>query len=227
MSSWAHALDSRDHAPVRPFSNRMLEANNVECMRGDRRLFSNLNFSVEPGACLQLTGPNGSGKTSLLRIICGLLTPAQGEIRWQGANIRSLGEEFFEAVTYIGHRNGLKEELSSLENLRISTGMAGIKASREDCNNALRKMGLERREDLPVRLLSEGQRRRAAIARLLISKSALWLLDEIFTSLDSSAVALVKTLTEAHLSKGGIAIIATHQQLELSAGLVQRLDLAS
>ncbi|MGH9958447.1 MAG: cytochrome c biogenesis heme-transporting ATPase CcmA [Pyrinomonadaceae bacterium] len=205
----------------------MLEANNLECMRGDRRLFSNLNFSVGPGTCLQLTGPNGSGKTSLLRIICRLLTPVQGEIRWRGANIRSLGEEFFEAVTYIGHRNGLKEELSSLENLRVAIGMAGIKASREDCNNALREMGLARREDLPVRLLSEGQRRRSAMARLLISKSALWLLDEIFTSLDSSAVASVTTLIEAHLSQGGIAIIATHQQLDLSAGLVQRLDLAS
>ena len=103
----------------------MLEVVNLACVRGDRRLFSGMNFSVSPGTFVQVTGPNGSGKTSLLRMLCGLLTAEHGEIRWQGANIRALGEEYFSALTYIGHRNGLKEELTSLENLRISSALAG------------------------------------------------------------------------------------------------------
>ncbi|HYN25390.1 MAG TPA: cytochrome c biogenesis heme-transporting ATPase CcmA [Pyrinomonadaceae bacterium] len=205
----------------------MLEADYLECMRGDRRLFSNLKFSLQPGTLLQLTGPNGSGKTSLLRMICGLLAPTQGEIRWLGANIRSLGEEYFAALTYIGHRNGLKEELSPMENLRISNGLAGIAVSQHDCQGMLQTMGLAGRENLPARLLSEGQRRRSALARLLAGRTALWLLDEVFTSLDSTAVALVKRLIEGHLGSGGMAILATHHELDLSADSYQRLDLAS
>lgn len=205
----------------------MLEVNNLECMRGHRTLFSNLNFSVQPGTFLQLTGLNGSGKTSLLRLICGLLAPTQGEIRWQGANIRSLGEEYFAALTYIGHRNGLKEELSPLENLRITNGLAGVHVSLRGCQGILQTMGLAGRENLPARVLSEGQRRRSALARLLVGTSALWLLDEVFTSLDSTAVALVKRLVEGHLSSGGLAIIATHQELDIRAGSFQRLELAS
>ncbi len=205
----------------------MLEVNNLECIRGARTLFSNLNFSVQPGTFLQLTGPNGSGKTSLLRMICGLLAPTQGEIRWQGANIRALGEEYFSALTYIGHRNGLKEELSPLENLRISNGLAGVHVSLRGCRGILQTMGLAGQENLRARLLSEGQRRRSALARLLVRKSAMWLLDEVFTSLDSTAVALVKSLVEGHLSSGGMAIVATHQELDIRAGSFRRLELAS
>jgi heme exporter protein A len=205
----------------------MLEAENLECTRGDRRLFSDLSFSLPPGTVLQLTGPNGSGKTSLLRMICGLLPPTQGRIRWQGSNIRSLGDEYLASLTYLGHRNGLKEELSSTENLRIASGLAGLEVTRETCQDVLAAMGLAGRDQLPVRLLSEGQKRRAALARLMICGTALWLLDEVFTALDRSAVALVSNLIENHLHRGGMAIIATHQELNLSAGSFQRLELAS
>ena len=205
----------------------MLAAVNVGCVRGDRRLFSNINFSVEPGSLIQLTGANGSGKTSLLRIVCGLLTAAEGEIGGPGTNIRELGEEFSRSISYVAHRNGIKEELNAVENLRISNGLAGVSLPRAKATAALDRIGLSGRETLPARLLSEGQQRRVALARLLTSPAKLWVLDEVLTSLDQSAVALTKSLIGEHLQNGGMAIIATHQELDLSAGSLQRLELAS
>ena len=205
----------------------MLLALDVGCVRGDRLLFRNINFSLEPGSLLQLTGPNGSGKTSLLRIICGLLAATEGEIRWQGANIRSLGEDYSKSLSYVGHRNGVKEELTAIENLRFANGLLGISLTAAAAKNALEKVGLTGRDKLPARLLSEGQRRRVALARLINSSAKLWILDEVLTSLDRSAVAIIKSLIGDHLQNGGMAIIATHQELDLSAGSLQRLELAS
>jgi len=205
----------------------ILEVSNLGCVRGERTLFSDLNFSLSPGKAIQLTGPNGSGKTSLLRIVCGLLAPVTGEVRWQGANIRALGEEYSRSLSYIGHRNGIKEELNATENLRIASGLAGLPLTTAAANAALERIGLAKREKLPTRLLSEGQQRRVALARLLTSRTKLWVLDEILTSLDRSAVALIQSLIGEHLQNGGLAIIATHQELDLSAGSLQRLELAS
>src|SRR5437667_5011201 len=140
----------------------MLEVKNLGCMRGDRRLFRNLNFSVSPGSVVQLEGANGSGKTSLLRIVCGLVHPAEGEVRWRGDDIKKISEEYFAAIRYIGHRNGAKEELTSIENLRISSGLEGKPLSQNEARDILRRVGLAGREELPVRLLSEGQKRRSA-----------------------------------------------------------------
>jgi len=205
----------------------MLEAINLGCIRGERRLFQDVNFSLEPGTFLQLQGPNGSGKTSLLRIICGLLAQVEGEIRWQGENIRSLGEDFFTAVTYLGHRNGVKDELTALENLRVSNALNGVEISVNKARSVLKQMGLGGRELLPARLLSEGQRRRVALARLVVCNTSVWLLDEVLTSLDKTATLLVKSLIEEHLTNGGIAVVATHQELGLSAASIQRLELAT
>jgi heme exporter protein A len=196
-------------------------------VRGERLLFSGVSFSLMPGGFLQLTGPNGSGKTSLLRIVCGLMAPERGEIRWQGAQIRSLAEEYSRSITYIGHRNAVKEELSSLENLRISSGLAGLRLSRAQAEEALSRMGLAGRENLPARFLSEGQRRRSALARLITSSTVLWVLDEVLASLDHAAVTLIEAIIGEHLSKGGMAIVATHQELHISAGSFQRLELVS
>ena len=196
-------------------------------MRGDRRLFSGLNFSLSPGTFAQLTGPNGSGKTSLLRILCGLLTPAEGEVLWKNTDIRSLGEEYFTEATYLGHRHGIKDELTCGENLRISNALNGVEISEERIRSVLATMGLAGREHLPARLLSEGQRRRVALGRLIVCNTTLWLLDEVFTSLDKNAIGLIRSLIEEHLAKGGIAIVATHQELNLTAASVQRLELAT
>jgi heme exporter protein A len=196
-------------------------------VRGDRRLFADLNFSAPAGTLVQVTGPNGCGKTSLLRMICGLLEPAAGKIVWQGENIRTLGEEYFTSLTFLGHRNGVKDELSAIENLRVSSGLNGIEISRQTAVEILREMGLGGRESLSARLLSEGQRRRLALARLAVCNTALWVLDEVLTSLDKAAVTLVTSMIEKHLGNGGLAIVATHQELELNTGSLQRIELAS
>ncbi|HEX5889687.1 MAG TPA: cytochrome c biogenesis heme-transporting ATPase CcmA [Pyrinomonadaceae bacterium] len=205
----------------------MLEVSKLGCVRGDRRLFRGLDLSLSPGTFVQLTGPNGSGKTSLLRILCGLLAPAEGEIKWQGANIRALGEEYVTAVTYLGHRPGVKDELTALENLRISNALNGVEVSHDSAVDALQRMGLAGREHLPARYLSEGQRRRVALARLLVCNTRLWLLDEVMTSLDKGAVGLVRSLIENHVNSGGIAIVATHQELGLPPGVTRRLELTT
>lgn len=204
----------------------ILEGDNLRCVRGERPLFSNVSFSLMPGGFLQVTGPNGSGKTSLLRIICGLLPPEKGEIRWQGANIRTLGEEYSRSLTYVGHRNGVKEELSSLENLNISSGLSGTALTREQAQFSLSEVGLGGRENLPARFLSEGQRRRLALARLINGGTTLWVLDEVLASLDAAAVRMIQASIEGHLDKGGMAVIATHQELKVSASSFQRLELS-
>ncbi len=199
----------------------------MECVRGDRRLFRDVNFSLAPGTLVQLTGANGSGKTSLLRILAGLMTPERGKINWQGKDIRALAEDYCRDLTYIGHRNGVKEELSSVENLLIASGVAGSECSNAEAVNALQHMGLAGREYLPARLLSEGQRRRSALARLLTGDTTLWLLDEVFASLDEAARALVESVISEHLAKGGIAIVATHQELHIGNGVFRHLELGS
>jgi heme exporter protein A len=204
----------------------MLEAVNLGCTRGDRRLFKGLNFSAEPGELIELRGANGSGKTSLLRILAGLATPAEGEVRWQGESIRSLGEVYSGAVAYLAHQNGVKDELSAMENLRISMGVAGNALSKSEAQEILEKVGLSRQQNLPARSLSAGQRRRVALARLLTSKAPLWILDEVLTSLDDTAIELSRGFIGDHLKAGGLAVIATHQNLDLVAARSQRIELS-
>jgi heme exporter protein A len=203
----------------------MLKALNLGCVRGDRRLFKGLNFELNTGELIELRGPNGTGKTSLLRILCGLAAPAEGEVRWQDQNIRALAEEYHSEIAYLAHQNGVKDELNALENLRISNALGGDPLRREEAQEFLVKVGLANYWHLPARLLSAGQRRRIGLARLSASKAKLWLLDEVLASLDDAAIELTREVVTDHLDGGGMAIIATHQELGLAAG--QRLDLGS
>ena len=204
---------------------QMLEAVDLSCARGERQLFSGLNFSLRAGNALQAFGPNGCGKTSLLRIICGLLSPVGGEVRWDGTNIRRLGEEYCGVIAYVAHQTVVKDELNPLENLRISSGVAGHVLSKPEAQVILERIGLGRQQHLPARLLSAGQRRRLALSRLLASRARLWILDEPLASLDDAGVTLACNLIDEHVSNGGMAIIATHQEMNLSAGQMQRIEL--
>src|SRR5258707_5544460 len=201
----------------------MLEAVNLSCARGERRLFSGLSFSLAAGSFLQAFGPNGSGKTSLLRIVCGLMAPAAGDVRWDGTNIRRLGEEYCAQVAYVAHQNGVKDELDPVENLRISSGVAGNALSKREAQAVLERVGLSRQKHLPARLLSAGQRRRLALSRLLASQARPWILDEPLASLDDDGAILARTLISDHLSNDGMAIIATPQERRVPGGHMQRI----
>jgi heme exporter protein A len=206
--------------------SRTLEANALECVRGERKLFQNLSFSLEPGELLEVSGPNGSGKTSLLRMLCGLLSPTSGEILWEGTNIQKLKEEYFKELAYLGHLSGVKAELSLSENLRISGGLAGLPPSVEKTHAALKRMGLDESTMSSAKTLSQGQQRRLALARLLVSDKALWVLDEPLTALDRGGAGLVQSVLEDHLKGGGIIVLTTHQPLEVLAGKTARIHLA-
>jgi len=200
----------------------MLEISDLCCVRGDHRLFSGLGFSLSAGELMQVQGPNGSGKTSLLRALCGFSMPESGKIHWKGKDIRELSEEYFGDLVYLGHHNAIKDELNALENLRINAGMAGKMVDDKDALAALRRMGLRGKELLPVKVLSQGQRRRVALARLLVSDAPLWVLDEPLTALDVGAVDMMQELIGEHLSKQGMAIFTTHQPLAV-AGVETRI----
>lgn len=205
----------------------MLEAIGLECVRGDRRLFKDLSFVLEPGRLLQVLGSNGSGKTSLLRMLCGLMAPVRGEVRWDGVGIRQLDEEYPATLTYLGHLNGVKDEFTALENLRISSALNGAEVTERAAMSALEKMGLGGREMLPAKVLSQGQRRRVALARLLVSQARLWLLDEPLAALDKAAVVFVESLLEAHLEQGGLVVLTTHQDLQRVGAAAQRIELGA
>ncbi|MBP1152455.1 MULTISPECIES: cytochrome c biogenesis heme-transporting ATPase CcmA [Methylocaldum] len=198
-----------------------LQARGLECVRSDSLLFSDLNLSVRAGQVLQIEGPNGSGKTSLLRILAGLTPPSDGEVLWRGENIARRRSAFLSEVAYLGHQLGLKAELSVEENLRLSLALNGLSFSHESLAEALRTVGLTGREDTPARALSAGQRQRIALARLIMSSAKLWILDEPFTALDVGGVSLVETLLEAHLSCGGLAVLTSHQTVRIDRRLVK------
>jgi heme exporter protein A len=195
----------------------MLETHDLACLRGDRRLFRGLNLAVAPGQLLRVEGANGAGKTSLLRLLAGLALPAAGEVHWAGQTIRRQRDVYAQALLYLGHLGGLKDELTAAENLQIETdltGTPGVDAARIAA--ALAGWGLERQARLPLRVLSAGQRRRAALARLQLSDAVLWILDEPFNALDVDAVAHLGRQIEAHLARGGLAVVTSHMDLPIA-----------
>ena len=204
----------------------MLEVTDLACARGEHQLFASLSFAMSEGELLQVQGANGSGKTTLLRTLCGFIQPLTGGIRWKGQSIHALDEEYFADIVYLGHLNAIKDELNALENLRISCVLAGDSVSDSVAIAALRRMGLRGRETFPVKVLSQGQRRRVALARLLVSRAPLWILDEPLTALDVDAVSLMQEVIGEHLAKRGMVIFTTHQTLQVSGVETRRLLLS-
>lgn len=205
----------------------MLEAKNLECTRGDHRLFSDLSLALSPGEVLHVQGRNGTGKSTLLRTLCGLFTPSKGEVSWNGMAISALREIFHKEVLYIGHKPGIKDDLTALENLRAASLLDGDSVSKEQLWQALEKMGLRGFEDLPSKHLSQGQRRRVALARLLVSKARLWVLDEPFSALDSAAVAVLQTVIGSHIHSDGMVVLTTHQEVTLTQATSKQLRLGT
>ncbi len=193
----------------------MLEAKDLACERGGARIFAGLQFSIGSGALLRVRGPNGSGKTSLLRILAGLTEPAAGAVRWRE---RERGEEFRREMLFIGHASGLSDDPTVLENLGFVFRFFGIRADEHKTKEALELFGLERVAHMPARFLSQGQRRRAALARLALSTDVpLWLLDEPFAALDAEAVEQLGRIATAHLAQGGLVVLTSHQEVPIAA----------
>ncbi len=206
-------------------SDPALTIDALSCVRGDRVLFEDLSFGVSAGELLHLKGPNGCGKTTLLRALAGLLLPESGEIRWQGGDIRRLREEYARHLLYLGHLNGIKGDLTAAENLRIAATLDGFKISESSAWEILGEIGLRGYEDLPSKHLSQGQKRRVALARLFANDARVWILDEPFTALDVSAVQLLQEVIHRHVSNGGITIITTHQEVAMIGEQTRTIEL--
>lgn len=206
-------------------SGHILEFSNLEVQRGDRVLFTGLSGGVSAQEILYVEGENGSGKSTLLRCLSSLYTPDAGEISWNGEGIRRLGEEYRKELLYLGHLNGIKGNLTPLENLRFLCAVDGEFQSASTIEESLGKLGLAGYEDVPCRSLSQGQKRRVALTRLLLSKAKLWVLDEPFVALDVAAVSLLQNIISRHLDSGGLAIITTHQETPLTSASVRKVRL--
>ena len=196
----------------------MLHGINLSCVRGERTLFSGLDLEVGAGEWLHVRGANGSGKTSLLRLLAGLSHPAAGEIRWNGAPIAQAAQDYRRSLLFLGHHAAVKDELTGAENLALAAQLDGTDLPEAEMLTALRRFGLKGREQLPVRFLSAGQKRRVLLARLVTRKAKLWVLDEPFTALDTKAVDMLGDLVAGHLAEGGMAVITSHQAVPLAGG---------
>ncbi len=206
----------------------MLDVSGLECIRGGRRLFRGLSFRLTDGELLHVQGDNGSGKTSLLRLLCGLLPAAAGEIRWRGVPIARLGVDFRRELCLIGHRDALKNELTPLENVRMAAHLAGIRLDEAAARDALAQLGLTgETEEIPCGRLSQGQRRRVALARLACARQPLWLLDEPFAALDAAATGCVAALIGRHVRCGGVVVLTTHQTVDMPVTAARRLTLGA
>lgn len=198
----------------------MLEVTELACLRGDRLLFADVNLSVSPGELVRIGGPNGVGKTSLLRLLCGLSMPEHGQVSWKGRRIDRDRDAFHKDMLYLGHAAALNDLLTPLENLRFASATHGHGADEARCDAALDRIGLTLQRDLPAKVLSQGQRRRVGLARLYLSEDVpLWILDEPFVALDVDAVRDLAAWLDAHCARGGMVVMTTHQDVPFQTPL--------
>lgn len=201
-----------------------LQLDNLACTRGSRQLFGGLSLTVKPGELLRVRGANGAGKTSLLRMLCGLLLPTSGQVLWHGKPLSAQRDRLGQDLMYLGHAAALKDELSPLENLFDACALGGHIPTLTAALAALEGAGLRSHARTPARRLSQGQRRRSALARLALSQNApLWILDEPFNALDIAANAWLTGLIEGHLKNAGMVVLTSHQDMPIAAA--NQLDL--
>jgi len=200
--------------------NLRMQVEKLACSRGGRQLFNNLSVEVNPGELLRVRGANGAGKTSLLRMLCGLMEPTEGQVLWRGQKVTDLREEFGHELIYLGHAAALKDDLSPIENLLVACTLARQNASFQEARRALLDAGLRGHEHTLTRRLSQGQRKRSALARLVLANTTyplipLWVLDEPFNSLDSAATDWLVGLMQVHLQRAGMVVLTSHQSVPL------------
>jgi heme exporter protein A len=188
----------------------------VHVWRGDRHVLKGVSLDVRPGELMHVSGPNGTGKTTLLRVVSGLLRPENGSVAWQGRSIAASAAEYQSVLAYASHEPALKSDLTALENLRFTVGLKRRVTSAE-LRSSLERTGVAGCADLHARVLSAGQRRRVAMARVLAFRAALWLLDEPFTNLDASGSSLLSALLAEHVKEGGVALVVAHHDLNVAA----------
>ncbi|WP_315917398.1 cytochrome c biogenesis heme-transporting ATPase CcmA [Vibrio fluvialis] len=191
----------------------MLEVKNLTAIRDERVLFEGLSFTIQSGELVQIEGRNGTGKTTLLRIVTGLGDRDDGEIHWNNVNIEADRDSYHQELLFLGHQTGVKRELTALENLRFYQAAHAVGTQEEDLYQALTQVGLAGREDVPVAQLSAGQQRRVALARLWLSRQKLWILDEPLTAIDKQGVKVLEALFLQHAEQGGIVVLTTHQDM--------------
>lgn len=203
-----------------------LRARQLACVRGTRKLFDSVAIELSAGDALRVTGANGRGKSSLLRILCGLALPEEGQVFWQGCDIREVRSEFARVLVYLGHAAAIKADLSAVENVLAAAALAGTPVKARTAYRALETAGLDAVADLPCRLLSQGQHKRVALARLHLARDAhLWVLDEPFSSLDADSTQDLVSTLDRHLVRGGILVYTTHQDVAPKAWRSRTLDL--
>ena len=209
-----------DSSPQKKIS---LEAKGLSCIRDDRVLFEGLDFKLQNHQVLLLEGKNGCGKTSLLRIVCGFREQDAGEFLWCEQSVAD--SNFYAEMAYVGHLDGVKKELTVIENLKMSLALS--QAGKYSIDQALDKVHLAGYDDSLVQSLSAGQKRRLSLARLLITKKSLWVLDEPFTSIDKQGIKLIESLMHEHISDGGMIILTSHHDLVLHEADVQTINLST
>lgn len=203
----------------------MLEVSNLTAIRDERVLFENLQFEIKPGELVQIEGRNGTGKTTLLRIVTGLGDREEGIIKWKGEEVEKSRDVFHQDLLFLGHQTGVKRELTALENLRFYQSIQNNRSSDEEIFTALTQVGLAGREDVPVAQLSAGQQRRVALARLWLSKQILWVLDEPLTAIDKQGVKVLESLFASHADNGGIVVLTTHQDMFSDSPKLRKIKL--
>ncbi|WP_272164762.1 cytochrome c biogenesis heme-transporting ATPase CcmA [Vibrio diabolicus] len=203
----------------------MLEVSNLTAIRDERVLFEKLQFEIKPGELVQIEGRNGTGKTTLLRIVTGLGDREEGIIKWKGEEVEKSRDVFHQDLLFLGHQTGVKRELTALENLRFYQSIQNNRSSDEEIFTALTQVGLAGREDVPVAQLSAGQQRRVALARLWLSKQILWILDEPLTAIDKQGVKVLESLFASHADNGGIVVLTTHQDMFSDSPKLRKIKL--